>query len=67
MPDSAHGFKFIYSHQSSLLKQIRENLESVWKLPFVPLPAGQVPIHLLDLGREKPIRRRSSALRVCAS
>lgn len=52
MPDPARGFELLHSQQSSLLKRIRENLESVWKLPFAPLPAGQVPIHLLELRRE---------------
>jgi len=53
MPDPAGGFEFIHSQHSFLLKRIRENLESVMKLPFVPLSAGQVPIHLLELRREK--------------
>jgi len=53
MPDLARGFEFIPSQQSSLPKRIRENLESVWKLPFVPLPAAQAPIHLLELQRER--------------
>ena len=53
MPDRAHGFEFMHSQQNCLLKRIRENLQSVWKLPFVPLPAGQVPIHLLELQRER--------------
>jgi periplasmic protein TonB len=52
MPDPARGFAFITSRQSSYLNRIRENLESVWKLPIAPLPAGQVPIHLLQLRRE---------------
>ncbi len=52
MPDPARGFEFIESRQSSFLKRIRENLESVWKLRLAPLPAGQAPIHLLDDRRE---------------
>jgi len=53
MPDPARGFEFIASRQSSLLNRIRENLESVWKLPSTPLPAGQAPIHLLDQRRDR--------------
>jgi len=32
----------------SFLKRIRENLQSVWRLRWVPLPAAHPPIHLLD-------------------
>lgn len=53
MPDPARGFEFIGSHQSSYLKRVRENLDSAWKLPLVPLPSGRVPIHLLEDRRER--------------
>jgi len=33
---------------SSFLKRIHDNLQSVWKLPWAPLPAVHAPIHLLD-------------------
>jgi len=32
----------------SFLKRIRENLQSVWRLPWVALPAAHAPIRLLD-------------------
>jgi protein TonB len=53
MSDLARGFEFIHSRQSSFLKRIRENLESVCALPQLPLSAEYAPIHLLDDRRER--------------
>ena len=53
MPIPARSCEFISFHQSSFLNRVRENFLSVWKLPAAPLPAGQVPIHLLELRRER--------------
>jgi protein TonB len=53
MPASGWGFESALSRHSSLLKRIRENFESVWKLPRVALAANSAPIHLLDVRSEK--------------
>jgi TonB family protein len=46
--EPALGLKTSLLNGGSFLKRIRENLQSVWRLPWVPLPAGQAAIHLLD-------------------
>lgn len=56
MPDPARGF-FVPSRQSSFLKRIRENFESIWTLPHPalagPRAANCAPIHLLDQRGER--------------
>src|SRR5207245_10690405 len=52
MPASRLGFDSVLSRQTSCLRRIRENLQSVWTLPrvalAVPRSADGLPIHLLD-------------------
>jgi len=49
--EPALGLKTSLLNGGSFLKRIRENLQSAWRLPWVPLPAAQAPIHLLDESR----------------
>jgi TonB family protein len=52
MPEPALGLKSSRSQQHSFFRRIRENFESVWKLPRtslqLSLSANGAPIHLLD-------------------
>ena len=52
MPASRLGFDSVLSRQTSCLRRIRENLQSVWTRPrvalAVPRSADGLPIHLLD-------------------
>ena len=52
MSEPALGLKSSLSQQHSFFRRIRENFESVWKLPRaslqLPLSANGAPIHLLD-------------------
>lgn len=54
MREPALGLKTSLLNGGSFLERIGENLESVWKLPWAPLPAAHAPIHLLE-------ERRSSS------
>jgi protein TonB len=62
MPATRLGLDSVLSRQTSFLRRIRENLQSVWTLPRVALaashPADGVPIHLLD---ERRARRNPRA------
>jgi len=55
MPATCLGFDSVLSRQTSFLKRIRENLQSVLTLPrvalAVPRSAAGLPIHLLDESR----------------
>src|SRR5882724_2956844 len=55
MPATRLGFDSVLSRQTSFLRRIRENLQSVWTPPGVALPvphsAAGLPIHLLDESR----------------
>jgi periplasmic protein TonB len=53
MREPALGLKTSRLNGSSFLKRIHENLQSVWRLPWAPLPAAGAPIHLLDERRER--------------
>lgn len=53
MPEPALGLKTSLLNGGSFLKRIHENLISVCNLPWMPLPAAQAPIRLLDDGRSK--------------
>ena len=53
MHEPAIGLKTSLLNGSSLLKRIHENLQSVWRLPWAPLPAAGAPIHLLDERRAR--------------
>jgi periplasmic protein TonB len=48
MREPALGLKTSLLNGGPFLKRIRENLQSVWRLPWVPLPAAHAPIHLLE-------------------
>lgn len=48
MREPALGLKTSLLNGGSFLKRIHENLASVWKLPWAPLPAAHAPIHLLE-------------------
>jgi protein TonB len=48
MREPALGLKTSLLNGSSFLKRIHENLLSVWRLPWVPLPVVHAPILLLD-------------------
>jgi len=52
--EPALGLKTSLLNGGSFLKRIQENLLSVWKLPWAPLPPAHAPIHLLDKERTKP-------------
>lgn len=56
--EPALGLKTSLLNGGSFLKRIRENLQSVWRLPWVPLPAAHAPIHLLD---DEPKRANAGA------
>ena len=64
MREPALGLKTPVLNGSSFLKRILENLQSVWKLPYAPLPAAHAPIHLLDERRppNAPAAQLSSTL-----
>jgi TonB family protein len=55
MPATRLGFDSVLSRQTSFLRRIRENLQSVWTLPgvalVVPRSAAGLPIHLWDESR----------------
>ena len=55
MPAARLGFDSVLSRQTSFLRRIRENLQSVWTPPgvalAVPHSAAGLPIHLLDESR----------------
>jgi periplasmic protein TonB len=53
MREPALGLKTSLLNGGSFLKRIRENLLSVWRLPWAPLPAAHAPIHLLDERRTR--------------
>ena len=55
MREPALGLKTSLLNGGSFLKRVRENLQSVWRVPWVSLPAPHAPIYLLDE------RRRSSS------
>jgi TonB family C-terminal domain len=48
MREPALGLKTSLLNGGSFLKRIHENLRSVWRLPWAPLPSAGAPIHLLD-------------------
>lgn len=48
MREPALGLKTSLLNGGSFLKRIGENLQSVWRLPWVPVPAACAPIHLLE-------------------
>lgn len=52
MPATRLGFDSVLSRQTSFLRRIRENLQSVWTLPRIALAvtrsADGLPIHLLE-------------------
>jgi hypothetical protein len=52
MPATRLGFDSVLSRQTSFLRRIRENLQSVWTVPrvtlAVPRSTDGLPIHLLD-------------------
>lgn len=64
MREPALGLKTSILNGSSFLKRILENLQSVWKLPYAPMPAAHAPIHLLDERRppSAPAAQLSSTL-----
>lgn len=49
MREPALGLKTSLLNGGSFLQRIRENLQSVWKLPWAPLPAASAPIQLLEV------------------
>jgi hypothetical protein len=55
MPATRLGFDSVLFRQTSFLRRIRENLQSVWTLPgvalAVPRSAAGLPIQLLDESR----------------
>lgn len=53
MREPALGLKTSLLNGGSFLKRIHQNLESVLRLPWAPLPAEGAPIHLLDERRAK--------------
>ncbi|HEU0368590.1 MAG TPA: TonB family protein [Candidatus Acidoferrum sp.] len=48
MREPALGLKTSLLNGGSFLKRIHENLRSVWRLPWAPIPSAGAPIHLLD-------------------
>ena len=48
MPTPGPRLHSAISQSSSLLSRVRDNLESVWKLPRIALAQGSSPIHLLE-------------------
>jgi periplasmic protein TonB len=46
--EPALGLKTSLLNGGSFLKRIHENLGSIWKLPWAPLPAAHAPLHMLD-------------------
>lgn len=55
MREPALGLKTSLLNGGSCLQRIGENLKSVWRLPWVPLPAANAPIHLLEENPRKTI------------
>jgi hypothetical protein len=53
MREPALSFRTSLVNPGSLLERIRENLLSVWRLPWTPLPAARAPIYLLDERRAR--------------
>jgi periplasmic protein TonB len=53
MLDRALGGKSPLLSRSSLPGRIRENFESLWKVRWAALPAGEAPVHLLDERRPR--------------
>jgi len=49
------GLKTSLWNGGSFLKRVHENLRSVWRLPWAPLPAAHAPIHLLDERRARTV------------
>jgi protein TonB len=48
MLEPAQGLKTSLLSHASFFNRIQENFQSVWKLPWVPLPADHAPIGLLN-------------------
>jgi hypothetical protein len=65
MREPALGLKPSLLNSGLFLKRIHENIQSVWKLPWVPLPAPHLPIHLLDERRARTAPARTWARRCC--
>lgn len=63
-PAPPFSLKTSLSNGSSFIKRVIENLQSIWKLPYAPLPAAHAPIHLLDERRTPtaPAAQLSSTL-----
>lgn len=53
MHEPALGLKTSLLNGGSFLKRVNENLQSVWTLPWAPLPTAGAPIHLLDERRAR--------------
>jgi len=53
MREPALGLKTSLLNGGSFLKRIHDNLRSVWRLPWAPLPSAGAPLHLLDERRAR--------------
>jgi len=56
MREPALGLKTSLLNGGSFLKRIHENLQSVWRLPWAPLPAAGAPIHPVVLATRREVQ-----------
>src|SRR5262245_45419269 len=53
MLEPTPGLRSSFFGRASLVRRIRENLSSLWTVRWVPHPAAEAPIHLLDERRPR--------------